>query len=272
MSAVRLLVTRPREQAHDWVQRLQARGVDAVALPLIQIAPPADMAPLREAWNTLAQQRLAMFVSANAVSCFFAARPAGAPWPARTLAGATGPGTGAALRAHGVPAACVVEPPREAAQFDSEALWRQLQRHDWADQSALVVRGEDGRDWLADQLSGRGARVHFVAAYRRTVPSFSTAEQALLGDARAQPHAWVWLLSSSQSVDHLRQLAPDADWSAAHAIATHARIAQAARAAGFGQVLGSQPTVEAVADVVAEMARSLQSSATPAQRRRSLRP
>ena len=267
MSAVRLLVTRPPDQALDWVQRLQARGADAVALPLIHIAPPADMALLRQAWDTLAQQRLVMFVSANAVSGFFAARPTGAPWPAQTLAGATGPGTSAALRAQGMPTACIVEPPRQAAQFDSEALWRQLKRHDWAGQSALVVRGEDGRDWLADQLTGRGARVHFVAAYRRTVPVLTPTEQALLADVRAQPRAWVWLLSSSQAVDHLRQLVPDADWSAAHAIATHVRIEQAARAAGFGQVRSCAPTVDAVAAVVAEMARSLQSPPPPAQRR-----
>lgn len=267
MSAVRLLVTRPPDQAQDWVQRLQTRGVDAVALPLIHIAPPADLALLRQAWHTLAQQRLVMFVSANAVSGFFAARPTGAPWPAQTLAGATGPGTSAALRAQGVPTACVVEPPRQAAQFDSEALWRQLKRHDWAGQSALVVRGEDGRDWLAEQLTGRGARVHFVAAYRRTVPVLAPTEQTLLADARAQPRAWLWLLSSSQAVDHLRQLAPASDWSAAQAIATHARIEQAARAAGFGQVRSCAPTVDAVAAVVAEMARSLQSPPPPAQRR-----
>ncbi len=266
MNIVRLLVTRPREQAQDWVQRLQSQGVDAVALPLIHIGPPADGAPLREAWAGLAQQRLAMFVSANAVSGFFAARPAGAAWPARTLAGATGPGTTAALRTQGVPAECIVEPDRETAQFDSEALWQQLAPRDWQGASALVVRGEDGRDWLAEQLSGRGARVQFVAAYRRTVPALAPAEQALLADARAQPRHWLWLLSSSQAVDHLRQLAPAADWSAASAIATHARIAQAARAAGFGQVRSSAPTVEAVARVVAEVARSLQSPPPPAQR------
>ena len=36
----RLLVTRPAAQAEPWVERLRARGIDAVALPLIEIAPP----------------------------------------------------------------------------------------------------------------------------------------------------------------------------------------------------------------------------------------
>lgn len=46
---LRLIVTRPREQALPWVQALRAAGIDAQALPLIDIAPPADAAPVRAA-------------------------------------------------------------------------------------------------------------------------------------------------------------------------------------------------------------------------------
>jgi uroporphyrinogen-III synthase len=204
---------------------------------------------VQAAWAALSRQRLVMFVSANAVSAFFAARPAGANWPSSTLAGATGPGTSAALRAHGVDAAAIVEPPREAAQFDSEALWQLLSGRDWRGASALVVRGEDGRDWLAEQLSGRGATVSFVEAYRRVLPRLGADERRRLDDALAQPGANAWLFSSSQAIDHLGQLAPGADWSPACAIATHPRIAARAAALGFGTVLEASPRVEAVAAV-----------------------
>jgi len=40
---MRIIVTRPAAQAAAWVRSLAARGVDAVALPLIEIAPPADV-------------------------------------------------------------------------------------------------------------------------------------------------------------------------------------------------------------------------------------
>jgi uroporphyrinogen-III synthase len=53
----------------------------------------------------------------------------------------------------------------------------------------------------------------------------------------------VWLFSSSEAVAHLRSLAPGQSWSRACALATHPRIAQAARAAGFGVVCESRPTM-----------------------------
>ncbi|MFO1219359.1 MAG: uroporphyrinogen-III synthase [Burkholderiaceae bacterium] len=260
---MQLLLTRPRAQAEAWLARLRAQGVSAEMLPLIAIGAPADGAPLRDAWARLADTGFVMFVSANAVSGFFAARPAGAAWPALTLAGCTGPGTSAALREQGVPPACIAEPPREGAQFDSEALWRGIAARPWAGVRALVVRGEDGRDWLAEQLRAAGAEVRFVEAYRRVQPSLSPPERALLRAAIDAPAASVWLFSSSQAVQHLQQLAPGADWSRATAWATHARIAGAARAAGFGAVITLAPTLEAV---LAQWRRTLQSPATPAQR------
>ncbi|MFY9511768.1 MAG: uroporphyrinogen-III synthase, partial [Rubrivivax sp.] len=95
---MRVIVTRPPAQAAAWVAQLQARAVDALALPLIHIAPVADPAPLRAAWQALPGVALLMFVSANAVAQFFAQRPEGAAWPAGTRAGSTGPGTTAALQ------------------------------------------------------------------------------------------------------------------------------------------------------------------------------
>lgn len=260
---MRLLVTRPRDQAERWVARLRALGVEAQALPLITIGPPADTAPLREAWAGLAGCGFVMFVSANAVDGFFAARPPGAEWPGATLAGCTGPGTSAALRAQGVPEACIAEPPSAAAQFDSEALWQVIGARPWPGVQALVVRGEGGRDWLADQLSAHGAQVRFIEAYRRSLPQLAATERALWQQAIDEPAQTVWLFSSSQAVQHLQQLAPGADWSRARAWATHARIVQAARAAGFGQVKAIAPTLEAV---ITAWGRALQSPPTPAQR------
>jgi uroporphyrinogen-III synthase len=245
--ALRLIVTRPAAQAADWVRQLAALGLQANALPLIGIAPLADLAPLRAAWQTLSDCRLVVFVSPNAVQQFFAALTTPAPWPAGVLAGSTGPGTTAALRQGGVPAAQIIEPAAEPAQFDSEALWACLQTMDWTAQRVRVVRGEDGRDWLADVLRERGAQLEFLAAYRRVPPQLDDAGRALLAAACSQPAQHLWLFSSSQAVGWLRSLAPAADWSRSLAVASHPRIAQAARDLGFGQVQFSAPTVQAVA-------------------------
>ena len=252
---MRVIVTRPPAQAAAWVVQLQALGVEAVALPLIGIAPVDDPAPLQAAWRQLAGTDLVMFVSANAVAHFFAQRPAALPWPAGTRAGSTGPGTSAALREAGLAAAQIVEPAADAATFDSEALWALLAHEDWAGRQVLVVRGENGRGWFAETLRSRAAQVEFVAAYRRLPPQLDGAGQALIATALAAPAAHLWLFSSSEAVAHLRRLVPAADWSGARAVASHPRIAHSAREAGFGRVDELPPSPAAVALLV----RSLQS-------------
>lgn len=244
--SITVLVTRPAAQASGWVQRLRAQGIEAVALPLIGIEPPADPAPVRAAWQTLGARALAVFVSPNAVEQFFALRPEGVDWPAGTRAGSTGPGTSQALRDRGLPEAWIVEPGADAAQFDSESLWAHLAAEPWAGRSVLIVRGEGGRDWLADTLRAHGAEVVHVSAYRRVAPQFASQQRALLDAACAQPSRHVWLFSSSEAIGVLRAAVPSAQWTDARAIATHPRIAAAARDAGFGQVEQARPEVEAV--------------------------
>jgi uroporphyrinogen-III synthase len=255
---MRVIVTRPAQQALPWVERLRALGVDAVALPLIDIAPADDPAPVVAAWRGLPGLALAMFVSANAVAHFFAQRPAGAAWPDEVLAGSTGPGTSAALLEAGVPAGNIVEPAADAPSFDSEALWARLAHRDWAGRRVLVVRGEHGRDWLADTLRGHGAVLDFVSAYRRGPPALGADGQAVLAAALAAPAGHLWHFSSSEAVGHLAALAsavqPAATWQRSLALASHPRIAEAARALGFGQVelVAVQP--EAVAAAAARLA------------------
>jgi len=246
-----VLVTRPQPQADEWVARLQALGLQAAALPLLAIAGPPDAAQVAQAWATLAGCSLVMFVSPSAVVQFFAQRPAGFHWPAGVLAGGTGPGTAAALVRAGVPAAQVVAPGPDSPRFDSEALWALLQpRQSWAGMLVLVVRGEGGRNWLADTLRQHGAQLHFVEAYRRTVPVLDQGARARVALALAQPRAWCWLLSSSEAAGHLPALLPQADWRSATALATHPRIAEAAQRVGFGRVLTVPPAPEAVAQAL----------------------
>jgi uroporphyrinogen-III synthase len=248
---LRVVVTRPAAQAATWVQSLAAHGIDAVAVPLIGIAPPDDPAAVDAAWRGLARQRLAVFVSPNAAQAFFERRPADVAWPAATLAAAVGPGTTQALRALGVPA--IVEPARDSAQFDSEALWRRLSIEDWTGARVLLVRGDGGREWLADMLRDRGAQVHHVAAYRRIAPRLADDTLRALEAAVARPEEHVWLFSSSEAIGHLVAARPG-PWHAARAVATHPRIAERARACGFGAVYASRPTLEAVVACIQSLA------------------
>jgi uroporphyrinogen-III synthase len=283
-AALRVLITRPAEQAGDWVARLAGEGIEATALPLLGIVPVDDAQPVVDAWGSLPQRDLAMFVSANAVTHFFAQRPAGMGWPAQVLAASPGPGTAAALRAAGVPAAQVVEPAADAPSFDSESLWAELNRRGpWAGRSVLIVRGGreaaeervaapgrsargeaegEGREWLSQILRGQGARVDAVATYRRGAPRWGGDEQAIWQQALAAPRRHVWWFSSSEAIAHLQSItagqdrpgAERAPWRESVALATHPRIAEAARRAGFQVVLEVAPLL---APIVAA-ARSLQ--------------
>jgi uroporphyrinogen-III synthase len=238
---MKLLVTRPQPQATQWVDALRARGVDAQALPLIGIEPLGGDA-LHEAWRSLQGCDLVAFVSPNAVSAFFAGRPSDASWPQVLSAATPGPGSAAALRLAGV--SLVIEPAADAAQFDSEALWLQLQARPW--RRVLIVRGDGGRDWLADQLRAGGADVSQVQAYRRTLPVLDADRRALLEAACAEPALHIWHFSSSQAIDHLEQLAPGSTWSASRAIASHPRIAERARQLGISEVHVVTPSIDAV--------------------------
>lgn len=248
----RLLVTRPAPQAAAWVATLRASGIDAEALPLIAIAPPLDRQAVPAEWRRLAQRLLLVFVSPAAVERFFDVRPDGVPWPQQLTVAAPGPGTRGALLARGVPAASIIEPAADAAQLDSESLWQQLRQRSWHDASALVVRGDGGREWLAERLAAAGARVDFVGAYRREPVDLDPAARRLLLGALARPARHAWLLSSSESVGRLRPASDLSDAAlrlqlgSATAVATHPRIAERAVEAGFGRVVVSHPTLPAV--------------------------
>ncbi len=248
----RVIVTRPAAQAKTWVERLRTRGIDAESLPLIEIAPPADVAPLRSAWAGLTTCRLVVFVSANAVLHFFAERPAGVDWPEGLEAGAPGSGTAEALRAAGLAEAVVVMPAAHATQFDSESLWARLHGRDWRGARVLVVRGDGGRDWLAERLAGAGAWVDTVSAYRRLAPSFAGAQRERLDAAIAAGNV-VWLFSSSEAIANLEHAVGAGHWHAARAVATHPRIAARAKALGFGVVAIAGPGLDAVVDCIQSM-------------------
>jgi uroporphyrinogen-III synthase len=247
---MRVIVTRPESEARRWGRHLRGRGFDVLELPLISISPPPQPDALQAAWRSLDEMRAVMFVSGAAVRHFFAQRPAQATWPKATRAWATGSGTRQALLEAGIEAGAVDAPQPHATQFDSESLWQVVAGQVAAGQCVLIVRGAEqgregaGRDWLADRLLASGVRVQHVTAYVRSAPQFTPEQmtQALRGaDAGT-----VWLFSSSQAIAHLQALLPGQDWSKARAVATHPRIAQTARDAGFGVVCESRPTENAV--------------------------
>jgi uroporphyrinogen-III synthase len=257
---MRVLVTRPISEAAPWLAGLTAAGHDAVALPLIEISPVQDVQPLIKAWQDASQWQAVMFVSAAAVKHFFAAVPP----QALNLAPcwATGPGTRKALVQAGVPEDCIASPDGLSAQFDSEALWQVVAPSVTTEKPVLIVRGTDetdpiseasenvgvGRNWLSQTLQDAGVSVHWVVSYQRGLPIW-TADQRHIAQTASNDGS-VWCFSSSQAISFLTRLLPQQDWSTARCIATHVRIAEAAKEIGFGKISLCRPLV---ADMVASL-------------------
>jgi uroporphyrinogen-III synthase len=243
LSAVRrLIVTRPQPQAQSWVEQLASLTDWRVdAMPLIEThslaAQSAALQPA-DAW---------MFVSAAAVDAWWGqagAESVPAVW-------VTGGGSAQAVRAREPLARIVL--PDSPANWDSEGLWAALLAQGALDgvRCVRVLRGRDagaahegnGREWLSERLREHGVDVQTLAVYERRKPDWSAAQrdaaQAALRDGS------VWLLTSSQAVDHLVQLA--GSLARAHALATHPRVAERARAAGFAQVDVCEPGLDSIA-------------------------
>jgi uroporphyrinogen-III synthase len=260
---VSVLITRPAQDAQRWMRGLSAQGLQAIALPLIAITPAANPLPVQQAWQRWADYQAAMFVSGNAAHHFFAlnqplAHDSYAPVATNTRAWATGPGTVAALQQRGLARTHIDAPDAAAGQFDSEALWHIVAPQVRPGSRILVVRGSDhtgaaaGRSWLAEQLAAAGAQLDTVVAYERRVPVWTAAQVAQAQQACSDGS--VWLFSSSEAIQHLRSLLPGQDFRAARAVATHARIAQAARTAGFGVVCESLPLLERIVASIESLA------------------
>src|SRR6185295_5455668 len=101
----RILVTRPKDQSMDLVERLEALGADAIEAPMIHILPPEDYGPLDEACARAGDFDWIVFSSVNAVDAFMARLLAG-PADVRSLGGVklcgVGPVTAERLAGHGL--------------------------------------------------------------------------------------------------------------------------------------------------------------------------
>ncbi|MDE1182886.1 fused uroporphyrinogen-III synthase HemD/membrane protein HemX [Paraburkholderia sp.] len=271
-----VVVTRPAGQSDALMAELAAAGVASLEFPLIDIAPALDVAPLRAALAALSDYALVVFVSPNAVDYAFGHYDA--IWPHALPVGVVGPGSVAALARHGVeaPAYTVISPSSgvddDGARFDSEALFAAIDARSGEasldGKRVLIVRGDGGREWLADRLREAGAEVETVAAYRRLVPEPAvgawTQVHALL---TGKPHAW--LITSSEGVRNLNELAHEhlnvaeiAQLKRAAVVAPHPRIAETARGLGFDSITVSGAGDQRIARALLSAAASASSAAT----------
>lgn len=234
-----VIITRPRAQADTLARAAAALGRKVVVLPLLEIFPLQDETELKGVLATLPAYALVAFVSPNAIDAAFAHI---AQWPAGVALGVLGEGSRAALARHGVGNhnAAIIS-PSDPARNDSENLLQALDLSALDGKQVLIVRGESGRELLADGLRAAGAIVTTVAAYRRSVPPMTARLEATLRGLLAQENDWI--ITSSEALRGLlalvAQLEPGdavAKMQQQHLIVPHARIAETAKTLGLSRL------------------------------------
>ncbi|WP_424194230.1 uroporphyrinogen-III synthase [Ampullimonas aquatilis] len=250
-----VVVTRPIGQADKLANALRAEQFTPAIFPLLDIEPTDDPADLQAALAQLAQFDCVVFVSPNALA--HALTPAHlraaacSIWPNHLPIAVMGPGSVTAVQAFaGAHPQFMTSPDIIAPQsrFDSETLYQDLSARFGSLQGKrfLIVRGNSGREWLADTLRADGADVTLVEAYQRHAPKLNTVRYVALLRLLQQNtgEAVIWTITSSESVRHfvdlIRQICwgePELDFNQLQATMQlympHGRIVEVARAAGF---------------------------------------
>ena len=178
----RVLVTRPREQAAELVDRLEAMGAEAIEAPMIRIVPPEDYGPLDEACARAAEFDWIIFSSATAVDAFVERLLAG-PHDLRALKGVklcvVGPATAERLTRYGL------KVDLTPTEYRAEAVVRAIsEATDVSGLKVLLPHADIGREIVADELRKQGAEVTEVVAYRTVA-----ARAGARGRAGHLPHA-----------------------------------------------------------------------------------
>lgn len=179
LSGHRIVVTRRRQQSSTLVDGLRARGATVIEIPAIEVAAAEDTAPLDRALRNAATYGWIAFTSANAVR-FVAERMTALGLTDLPPVASVGPATTDACRDQ-----LRVEPVLvPATDFRAEGLLAAFAERAPAGRRILLPVSDRARDTLAAGLTGLGAQVDRVTAYR-TVASSDLA--GALASLRAQP-------------------------------------------------------------------------------------
>ena len=165
LAGVRVLVTRPRDQAENLVRLIEARGGEAIRFPGIEIAEPQDTQALLAVIERLRDFALAIFISPNAVNRAMNLILARGGLPPALRAACVGRGSARELKHFGIENVIVPQ-----GRFDSEALLELPELQAVSGKRIVIFRGDGGRELLGDTLKARGAEIEYAECYRRVRP------------------------------------------------------------------------------------------------------
>ncbi|HYM53468.1 MAG TPA: uroporphyrinogen-III synthase [Candidatus Dormibacteraeota bacterium] len=183
-----LLVTRPASQAAELVALLAERGIDAISVPTVAIAPPAPGGPLDDAIRSIDSAAWLVITSVNGAAALVERlRALDRSLPASLRLAAVGPATAEALRAGGL------RVDHLPSQFRTVAIAEGL--GDVVGRRVVLARADAATRDLRDALLERGALVEEVVAYRTVEGPAESRDR--LRVALAQPLDGVTFTSGS---------------------------------------------------------------------------
>jgi uroporphyrinogen III methyltransferase/synthase len=163
----KILITRAKEQAAEFMELLAGYGAEPVECPTIEIVPPTDWKPLDWAIAKLAGYDWLLFTSVNGVD-FFMKRLFEKGHDLRKLTKAKvvaiGPKTAEAVRQHGV------IPDLVPKYYQAESVLKGLANVKMKGKRVLLPRAKEAREILPTELKKRGAKIDVVTAYRTVAP------------------------------------------------------------------------------------------------------
>lgn len=231
-----IAITRPVDQAKKLTALIEQAGGTAISFPLIEITRLSDYSHFETAINKIDEYDWAIFISSNAVQNAMP-RLIKLGVPAKLKFAAIGPVTAAELKAFGI-----VQVLTPQQRFDSEALLALPEMQDMQGKKVMLFRGIGGRDVLADTLKSRGAQVTFAECYQRVNPQTNCD---LLAKLYSDNKLHGIVVTSSEAMRHLLDLAADADWLKQITLfVNHARVAEHPLSLNLNVYIASLPEDE----------------------------
>lgn len=221
------LILRPQPAADELADLLRQQGHSPVVCPLLSYLPGSELGALTD---RLSQADMVIAISVAAVQ--YAGEQLvkqQARWPQHCIYLAVGATTAAQWQQQGVK----VISPTDAR---SEGLLALPELQAAAGKNVLILRGNGGRELLADVLSALGAQVSYLECYRRHY--LHTDGAPLLQEWQAAGVDSV-IISSSKLFRQLIRLLPEtaSDWlSSQHWFVPSQRTADEIHQAGFNRV------------------------------------
>jgi uroporphyrinogen-III synthase len=200
----RLLLTRPAEESQALAETLAQEGVFSASLPLLEIEPLPISEENRSIIYDLAAYCAVIVVSKPAARLGLAMVDEIWPQPPMQTWFTVGAATAQILDDYGLRVFFPEQGDDSEALLDLPQLQDALSGYD---PKVLIMRGEDGRELLAERLRKRGVTVDYLPLYCRNLPKYPAFA---LPQRVAAERLNGLVVSSGQGFQHLRALAGDA--------------------------------------------------------------